>query len=104
VILSWLAACSWDEVAAGAAAHAPWETLDRTVDRSPFSGTVEERLDAGGYAYLRVDGRWVVGLDHEEQVGDPVVVRPLGLARDFVSARTGRTFDAVWFAVVARPE
>ncbi len=94
-----LAACSW-EVAAEAAARSPLWSLDRSVDRTPFAGVVEERLDAGGYTYLRVGDRWVVGLDHGEQVGAVVEVKPLGLARDFRSARTGRTFDALWFGVV----
>lgn len=79
----------------------PLAALDRSGDLSAFAGPVEERLDAGGYAYLRVEGRWVAGLDHGEGVGDRVRVQPLGVVRGFRSARTGRTFEELRFGVFA---
>ena len=74
----------------------------RKLARISFDGTVAERVAAGSYAYLRLDdGRWVVGLDHGHAAGDPVSVLPIGLAHDFESARTGRTFDTLLFGVVS---
>lgn len=84
-------------------AASPLLSIDRDIDRTPWSGSVEERVEAGGYAYWKVDGAWVVGLDKALAVGDPVEVRPIGRASHFESKRTGRTFDELWFAVV-RPE
>ena len=74
----------------------------------PFSGVVEEEVPAGGYVYrhVRTDGAaldWVVDLGSPGLVGQRVTVRPFGLANDFHSARTGRDFDALYFAIV-RPQ
>jgi hypothetical protein len=95
-------ACADPEAVVARAAN-PLLAIDRAVDRSPFEGTVHERLDAGPYVYLRIDDRWVTGLDHGLQVGDRARVEPVGLARDFVSVRTQRRFDQLWFAVVRAP-
>ena len=83
-------------------ASSPLLSIDRSVDRTPFEGAVTERVAAGGYAYLRVNERWVVGLDHGLTEGNLARVEPIGVAHQFHSARTGRTFDELWFAV-ARP-
>ena len=80
----------------------PLLAIDRGADRAPFRAVVDERVDAGGYVYLRFGDRWVAAIDHGLQVGDDAEVAPIGLARDFTSHRTGRRFDALWFGV-ARP-
>jgi len=74
----------------------------------PFSGVVVEEAPAGGYVYrhIRTDGdelHWVVDLGSPGLVGQRVTARPFGLANDFHSARTGRVFDALFFAIV-RPQ
>ncbi len=87
-------------------AASPLLSLDRDVDPDPWQGSVRERVEAGGYVYLDVGGRWVVGLRKERggapvgRVGDAVSVRTIGRASGFHSARTGRTFAQLDFAVV----
>jgi hypothetical protein len=84
-------------------APGPLASLER-VRSPPFEGTVTERVDASGYAYLRLaDGQWVVGLDKGHREGDAVRVVPVGVARGFESARTGRRFDVLTFGVLQRP-
>jgi hypothetical protein len=72
------------------------------VPAVPFTATVVERVDAGGYSYLQLDdGRWVVGLDKGHLPGHPVKVTPIGVAHDFESGRTGRTFATLTFGVLS---
>lgn len=83
----------------------PLSSLERDVDRRPWRGTVEQRIDAGGYRYLQVGDRWVVTLAGASEAPSPgvtVSVRTIGRARDFASRRTGRTFVVLDFAVVER--
>jgi hypothetical protein len=75
----------------------------------PFAGVVEEEVPAGGYVYRRIraddgDLAWVVDLGVPGRVGERVKVRPFGLAHDFRSARTGRVFDSLLFAIVRSQE
>ncbi|MCA9492761.1 MAG: hypothetical protein KC656_12050 [Myxococcales bacterium] len=71
------------------------------VERVPFEGVVEERVDAGAYCYLRLDdGRWVTGLAREVAVGERVEVVPVGFLDTFHSARTGRDFAPLWFGAL----
>lgn len=102
MMLPLLLACGADVEPVVVAAASPVLSIDRDVDRTPWSGTVHERVDAGGYTYLRVNEAWVVGLDKPVAVGDTVQVRPIGRADGFESRRTGRTFDTLWFAVLRR--
>jgi hypothetical protein len=93
-----LGACSTSPVAGN-----PLSRLERVASIA-FEGQVVERLDAGGYSYLRLqDGRWVVGLDKGHREGDAVRVLPVGLAHDFESRKTGRTFGTLTFGVLGRP-
>ena len=95
-----LLACGTAEVAAEVATN-PLSAIEK-LPRISFDGTVTERVAAGSYSYLRLeDGRWVVGLDHGHLVGDLVTVVPFGVSRDFVSARTGRTFETLVFGVLS---
>jgi hypothetical protein len=76
---------------------------------APFSGVVVEEVPAGGYVYrhVRTDADeldWVVDLGDPGLVGQRVKVRPFGLATDFRSARTGRVFDHLYFAIVRSEE
>ena len=96
MILALIAACADP-------ATSPLARIDRDVDHAPFVARVDERIDAGGYSYLRLGEEWVVGLDHGLQVGEDARVLRIGRARDFRSARTGRAFEALTFAVVVRP-
>ena len=82
----------------------PLETIERlTVD--PVAGEVVEVVAAGDYAYVRLHPSsggdvWVAGFDKRLVVGDVARARRFGRATAFHSARTARTFDEVWFAVV----
>lgn len=74
----------------------------------PFTGAIHETIAAGGYLYQNVidaDGNahWVVSLRRDE-IGHRVRVRPFGRAHDFVSKKTGRTFDSLIFAIVTPEE
>lgn len=97
-----LAGCDATAAVEEVALRNPLLDIDRDIDKTPWSGVVTERIDGGGYGYLRVGepGRWVVGLDRGLDVGDRVDVRPVGVAEDFESRRTGRRFETLWFAVV----
>lgn len=65
-----------------------------------FSGVVAERLDAGGYTYLRVDDTWVVTLGGGQAVGATVDVVSMGVRSDFRSRRLDRTFSHLVFGIV----
>jgi hypothetical protein len=67
-----------------------------------FSGTVREVRQVSGYTYADVDGRWVVTLHRELEVGSAVSVRSFGRAADFHSAKLGTTFPQLWFAIVTQ--
>ena len=98
-----------EEAAATFAAKNPLtETQEPKPEQRAFSGKVGQVLGAGSYRYLaivREDGRevWVVTTRREIASGDRVSVRTMGVAKQFVSKRLGRTFDELLFAVV-RPE
>jgi hypothetical protein len=89
-------------------AGSPLAGLSRAPsDLAPFGGTVEERLPAGGYTYLRVrrddgGGAWTVTMGPGAGVGDRVVVKSFGRQTDFVSRRLRRTFPDLVFGVVSR--
>lgn len=76
-----------------------------------FDGVVEERLEAGSYAYLAVRTadarlRWVATMGEGRPLGTHVVVRSMGTRTDFRSRRLDRTFSELVFGVVddaARP-
>jgi hypothetical protein len=77
------------------------------ADLAPVSGTVEERLPAGGYTYLAVrreDGTlvWTVTMGAGARVGDRVDVRSFGRKTSFVSRRLHRTFPELVFGLVSR--
>lgn len=80
--------------------------IDRLSER--FAGRVVEVVGVDGYVYVKVaiDGderapRWVVSLKKEILVDDRVDVAAFGSAEGFVSKKLGRTFDRLWFAVLA---
>jgi hypothetical protein len=101
VIFFALAACGSIEATAAHVGASPLASITRTPAEPDVRGTVVEVLPAGGYAYLRVEDRWFATLDRGLTVGDPVTLDPIGRADTFYSRRTGRTFDALWFASVA---
>lgn len=66
-----------------------------------FEGAVEERLEAGPYAYQRVAGRWVVSLAiTTPREARRVRVTAVGHATHFSSPRLARTFDELVFGMV----
>ncbi len=98
------------KAATSAAAPAPGNPLAgisrSALDLAPFSGTVEERLAAGGYTYLAVrceDGslRWTVTMGPGAKVADRVDVRSFGRKTEFASARLHRTFPELTFGLVS---
>jgi hypothetical protein len=96
-----LLACDGERVAVEALARNPLHDVERNVDRTPVESVVVERVDAGSYVYVRTsEPRWIVGLSKPLVVGGRVRITPVGRAAGFHSARTGRTFDEVWFAVL----
>lgn len=73
-----------------------------------IGGTVAERLDAGGYAYLRVhtasSDRWVVVSGTAPDRGQDAEFQVFARHRDFVSRRLDRTFDDLSFATTTTQE
>ncbi len=70
-----------------------------------LDGVVSERLEAGGYTYLRVRPSagapvWVVTMGAGSRVGARVRVTSFGEQRQFHSRRLNRDFDRVLFASV----
>jgi len=66
-----------------------------------LEGTVTERLAAGRYSYLRLDGdAWIATSGDPAQVGQRVHVQSFGTREDFESPRLGRRFDRVVFGIV----
>lgn len=101
MILALVFACSVEEAMVHTAALNPMTTLDKDIDHTPIEVTVVERVEAGGYIYLQTDEpRWLASLAKPIHPGDRVTVKPIGVARPFHSARTGRDFDALYFSVV----
>lgn len=97
-----LVGCAVPEAVEVAAVRAnPLSTIERDIDRTPFAGEADEVRAAGGYEYVHVADRWVVGLSKGIAVGDALTVKPIGRARDFVSHRTGDRYDELLFAVLA---
>jgi hypothetical protein len=95
-------------VAGDQAAPHPYAAFAR--DRSAWrrlTGTVEERLRAGPYVYLRVRTKtgdaWVVTLHGTAAQAGAVRVTVVGEAASFDSARLGRTFAPLHFGIV-RPD
>lgn len=96
-----VAACGVPESVEVAAVRAnPLSSIDRDVDTTPFTGSADDVRAAGGYEYVLVGERWVVGLSKGVEVGDALTVKPIGVARDFTSHRTGDRYDELWFAVL----
>lgn len=96
--LAWTGGVAAQDVGPGASVN-PLTRLAR-VDPAPWSAPVEEVLDAGGYAYLRVRGQWIATLNDGFQVGQPIEVRPMGMIRGWRSRRLDRELGDVVFAAV----
>ncbi len=75
----------------------PLRDMELLADRTPIVDTVNARIEAGDYVYLQLGERWTVGFDHGAHPGDRATATPIGIARDFTSKRTGRTFEELWF-------
>lgn len=72
-----------------------------TTDEKSLAGVVTERLAAGSYSYLRLDGGdWIATTGDPAQVGQRVQVQSFGTREDFESPRLGRRFDRVVFGIV----
>lgn len=103
MILVWALGCGGEQLVTEALVRNPLGSIDRAVDTTEVQVTLTERVDAGSYMYVRTDEpvpRWFAGLSKPVDVGARVRIAPLGVARDFHSARTGRSFEALWFGVV----
>jgi hypothetical protein len=99
---SLLLACSLPpQVETAAVLLNPLTTLDRAVDRTPVTAAADEVRAAGGYEYVRLGDRWVVGLAKGVRPGERVTATPIGRTRDFASRRTGHRYDELWFVVLA---
>lgn len=72
---------------------------------APTLGTVERRISAGSYTYLKVafdggDTEWVVTMGSGPEVGQRASVRSFGARTDFYSKRLHRRFHKLIFASV----
>lgn len=70
-----------------------------------FAAVVDERIRAGGYAYLKLtdsDGqqRWLATMGTGPTPGSHVHVHAYGSRTDFHSARTGKTFEQLLFGEI----
>ncbi len=69
-----------------------------------FGGVVAERLRAGGYSYVRVDGddaqRWVATMGEAPPLLAAVRVKTYGASDDFHSRRLDRDFSRLLFGTV----
>ncbi len=97
-----LVACGAPAVEATVVAANPLLSLDRDIDRTPFTGRADEVRAASGYEYVRIGDRWAVGLAKGVAPGDPVKAAPVGLARHFHSRQTGHRYPELWFSVLTR--
>lgn len=97
---------SAEPVAAAAAAPTnPLVGLQTPDGESQFTAVVDQRIAAGGYTYLRLrtaegDQHWLATMGHGSDPGQRVRVRSYGVRDNFVSRRTGRTFDRLLFGEV----
>lgn len=75
-----------------------------TADARELSGVVAERLAAGSYSYLRIEGEqgshWIATTGPGAELGEHVRVRSMGTRHDFESPRLGRRFDELVFGFV----
>ncbi|MEZ4322221.1 MAG: hypothetical protein R3F61_32410 [Myxococcota bacterium] len=102
-MIALLLACALPpQVEAASVAANPMLTLDRTIDRTPIDGIAREVRSAGGYEYVALGDRWVVGLAKGIAPGDAVRAAPVGVAHDFHSSRTGDSYDSLWFSVLSK--
>lgn len=102
ILALWALACGSVEVPA--LPENPLNKIEKLA-RLSFDATVTERVATGDYSYLLLDdGRWVVGLDKGHQPGDRISVLQIGVAHDFFSKQTGRTFDTLLFGVLSDAE
>jgi hypothetical protein len=72
------------------------------TERFTERGEVLERLNAGSYRYLRLRTEagpevWVATLAATAPTADRIEVVVFARARDFKSARLGRSFSELWF-------
>jgi hypothetical protein len=77
-----------------------------TPEKQTITGRIEERLVAGSYVYLAVRGRddalrWAVVMGDAPVEGADVVLTSMGRRPGFRSARLGREFDELHFALLA---
>lgn len=71
------------------------------ADERSLDGVVTERLAAGRYSYLHLDGGdWIATTGDPAQVGQRVHVQSFGARENFESPRLGRRFDRVVFGIV----
>jgi hypothetical protein len=71
----------------------------------PFTGTLKERLDAGGYSYLRVETaqgeRWAAVPQVELEPGKPVTVDVQAEMKNFESKSLKRSWATIAFGTLA---
>ena len=99
-----------------ATAGAPFQ-MTTDAHEETFRGEIREVVDAGSYVYVRVavrgkdpstgtavdvdvEERWAVSFKKPFHVGDDVTVTTFAAREDFESARTGRVFSRLHFAVI----
>ncbi|MCU0683984.1 MAG: hypothetical protein MUF34_17375 [Polyangiaceae bacterium] len=77
------------------------------ADREPLVGRVVERLVAGSYTYVAIEGddgrrAWAVTLGRGAPEGARARVRSFGRSSNFFSARLQRTFPELIFGTLTR--
>ena len=66
-----------------------------------FEGTVVEKINAGGYTYMRIENNgqttWAATRGTRIEVGEEVVIASGSVKTNFTSESLGRTFDTLIF-------
>lgn len=93
--------------AASAAAPAAAAAPQAAPSGTPFSGSIVETMNSGGYTYAQLKGAsdtvWIAGAEFDAKVGDVVSVSLDMPMQNFESKTLKRTFPVVYFvAEVAR--
>ena len=80
---------------------APANGTSKAAD-SPFSGTVVETMESGGYTYCLLDNgtqkNWAAIPKTELTVGEDIQIRPGMPMQNFSSKTLNRTFPLIYFS------
>ncbi len=79
-------------------------TAVTAAETGPATGTVAEKMESGGYVYIRLeDGTWIAANTFDVSEGDKIQYSGAMEMNNFYSKSLDRTFDSILFVSVAGP-